>query len=239
MIPDTLSTVVAFILLVAPGMSFVLLRQKARPPFDQTALEEAVRILLWSLAFDAAAGLVLAALRSALGAPLLSFDELINQGPAAYWRDHYGLVLGTVGLGVVLALLLGAIVSRSLNHPGGRGWATRALRVVDRELRQERGHRTENTSVWRAMFTDWRPAGAITVVTIVKKDGTVLSGPIAGYSSGSDATERDVALRQPIRVARPGDHEQRALDEAWQVVIVPAAEIAEVMVTWPEDQVVS
>ena len=73
MAPDTLGALLAFLVFVAPGLCFELLRERRRPALEQTAFREASRIALTSLLFSGAALVVVVAvvagwLRLAMGA---------------------------------------------------------------------------------------------------------------------------------------------------------------------------
>lgn len=213
--------------------SFELLRQTRRPAFEQTTLEELGRIILASAGFGASAFLVLCAVSLVAPGAVLDFSVLSMEGPGRYWRLRPELVVWSISAQVALSTTLALWVHRSLNHPNRKGLALRALNVARTALRHEPGEQIERVSVWRAVFRDVRPAGASTRVTVIKKDGTMITGAVAAYTTNSGAgNERDLALSGPIEIMRPTQQPVK-VPEQWPVMILPADDIAEILVTWP------
>lgn len=233
MMPQTAVAVMLFLLLIVPGISFELLRQTRRPSFDQTALEELARVLLASVGFTGAAALVLVPLSMALPKAVVDVSTIASQGAGWYWSHYPERVLWTIGLAVCIATGLALLVHRSLNHPDERGWAARAVGTMKRILRHQPGEQVERFPLWRTLFRDARPLGAVTKLTVLKKDGTMVTGNMAGYTTDGSRDERDLALAQPIEIFRLGDREPRRVPEGWRVVILAASDISEIFVTWP------
>jgi hypothetical protein len=100
-------------------------------------------------------------------------------------------------------------------------------------LGQRPGTGVERFNVWRTLLREYQPPGADTKVTLLKTDGTMITGLLAGYDSSGSGSERDIALRSPIEVLRPGWTNAEELASGWRCLIVSARDIAEVYVTWP------
>lgn len=233
MVPQTVAAVVAFALLIVPGITFELLRQTRRPSFEQTTLEELGRIILASAGFGASAFLVLCGVSLVVPGAILDLSSLSAQGPGRYWRLHPELVIWSISAQVALSTALVLWVHRSLNHPNREGLALRAVNLARRALRHETGQQIERVSVWRALFRDVRPPGASTRVTVIKKDGTMITGTVAAYTTNSGGGhDRDLALSGPIEIMRPSQSLEKVPDH-WPLLILPAADIAEILVTWP------
>lgn len=233
MIPQTAIAFLAFILLVVPGISFELLRQTRRPSFEQTALEELARVVLASVAFTGAASFILGVFGSFVDGVVIDPQLLAPQGLGWYWRSHAGVVVTTVVLELTIATTLALLVHRSLNHPEKRGFAGRTVRLVAKWLRHGAGEQVERFPVWRTLFRDLRPRGADTKLTVLKKDGTLVTGLLAAYSPGGSGDDREIAIRQPIEIFRPGYVTPRGLDPGWKVMLISAVEISEIFLTWP------
>lgn len=233
MIPQTAIAFLAFILLVVPGISFELLRQTRRPSFEQTALEELARVVLASVAFTSAAGFILAIFGTFVDGMVIKPEPLASRGLGWYWSHHPKAVVATVFLELAIATTLALLIHRSLNHPQGRGIAAWTVRRVAKWLRHEPGEQVERFPVWRTLFRDLRPRGADTKLTVLKKDGTLITGLLAAYSSTGSGDDREIALSEPIEILRPGYKHPRQLIGGWKIIMVSSAEISEVFVTWP------
>lgn len=229
----TTAALLAFIFLVVPGVAFELLRQTRRPAFDQTATEELARVLVASIGFGSLAAMFLAGVSLLFSDVVIDVKVFAAEGPGWYWRNHPAVVLSSIFLQTSLATLLGAVVHRSLNHPDSKGWASRATRRVAALLRHTSGEQIERFGVWRTIFRDFRPHGAETQVTLVKRDGTLITGTLGGYDTSGPIADRNLALSGAVHVLRPGWDCPRELPGDWKFIIIPGSEISEVMVTWP------
>ena len=102
MIPQSIATFIGFLLLVAPGLLFELLREKRRAVIEETAFREASRIAFSSLMFTIGAVSVLGVIRAAF--PELIPDPrrwLVQKG--AYLDAHYRLIFRFALIEVLLA----------------------------------------------------------------------------------------------------------------------------------------
>src|SRR3712207_1635976 len=111
MVPESVLTFIAFLVLVAPGLLFELLRERRRPALEETAFREASRIALASLAFSGLAVCVLAAIRT-LQPVWMPDPRAWIAGGRDYLQDHYRLVFTAVVLEVLLALGFAVLCDR-------------------------------------------------------------------------------------------------------------------------------
>lgn len=225
----------AFVLLVVPGITFELLRQTRRPAFQQSALEEAARVVVASIALASAAALLLAVVSMWFTDLVLEVSTLSRLGPGWYWREHPGLVISSVALEVGAATALAALVHRSLNRADGHGSATRMALGLERFLRHQPGRQVERFPVWRTLFRTLPPPSTRTQLTVLKKDGRLITGMLAAYDSGDPGEERDLALRQPITILPKGGDAPIKVSTDWPFIVVPAGEISEIYVAWVEE----
>lgn len=214
-------------------MAFELLRQTRRPAFEQTSLEELARVVVASVGFAAAAIALLACVQFLTPNVLIDIGVLAKRGSHWYWQEHPARVLGTIALEAGLATALAFTLHRSLNHPERKGLAIRVRVLMARLLRHQPGEQVERFPVWRTLFRDARPVRADTKLTVLKKDGTLITGLLASYSANGAGDERDLALGQPIEVLRQGDKRPRQLAVGWPLMLINAGEISEIFVTWP------
>jgi len=228
-IPETLGALLLFVLCVVPGMLFELLRQHQRPPFEQTSLEEASRILLWSVLLDLAGVGFVAALRWLGAATFASPAAIARDGLDAYWRGHYSAVVFTIAVVLAVGLTIAALVHRSLNRADRRGLALRFQRWIETRLGHVLYQRMSNASVWQEVLATSRPVGADTMVTVLKKDGSLWTGRVGGFTP-TDHEDRDLALKHPISVRRPGAAQPESLASTWELVVISGREISELFV---------
>ena len=233
MVPETLGALLLFVLLVVPGMLFELLRQRRRLPFEQTSLEEAARIVLWSVVFDAVGIGVVAGVSRLHPSSVVSPAEISRLGASAYWRAHYMAVVLTAAMVCLVASGVAGLTHRSLNHPKREGWAYKLQAKFENFLRHGDGKRIEHAPVWQEVFRNKRPTGMETAVTVIKKDGSMWMGLLGGYTP-SDRDDRDLVLKQPVQVFRPKATTAQKLPEDWLLVVIPGREISEVLVRYAE-----
>ena len=232
MIPQTAVAVVVFTLLILPGVVFELLRQTRRPSFDQTPLEEVARIILASVGALGAGVAILGAVGFVAPRLVIDIPDLAAQGSATYWSTHPRQVLANVIGLLVISIALVLLAHRSLNQ-SEKGWVNRGVQRVSQWLGHRPGSAVERFSVWRTLLREHQPKGADTKVTVVKTDGTLVTGLLAGYDTSGSPSERDLALQPPIEVLRPGWSSPTSLGDGWKRMIISGRDIAEILVTWP------
>ena len=109
MIPQTVLGFFFFLLLVAPGVSYQLLRERRDPQIRETAFREAARVALYSFWFSFLASAIIILLRILF--PTSLGDFVIDPGAYAhntqdYINSHYKAIVSTVVLEVLIAFAL-------------------------------------------------------------------------------------------------------------------------------------
>lgn len=217
MIPDSTATLVAFLLLLAPGIVWELLRARHVPSVKETTLIEICRVVLVSLVATALAVITLLWMwlpgyRAAATQPTPNMDAQVQL---------VGMVMATAALACGYVILASII-----RWPGEPPIA---------------GNR-----VWHRAFVEWRnlpspdgkrgrPTSPYLIVEL--QDGTVWKGAYGADDSDPEDDHRNLALQQPLSRKRPG--ENGFTTKAAGAVVLPEREIRSVQVEYllgPEEQ---
>lgn len=231
MVPSTVGAILAFAVFVVPGILFELLRQRRRPTLGRTTFEELTSIVLSSALFSALALAALVVVRIV--------DPRWMPNPAAWLHDstgymerQYRLIARTFVVEALLACLFVALVHRSLNKEGSRGYAARVVSRIDRWMRQDPHQAVGPFPVWWTVLRGLAPDQTATVVSVRTMDGRVFTGRVGAYTTSGSGKDRDLALRTPIEVVRPGFATTTLPDDIWRFLIVRAADIEEIAVRY-------
>jgi hypothetical protein len=209
LIPSTLAAVVAFLLLLAPGIVWELQRARFQPAVKETALIEASRIVLASMT----ASLVAAV-------PLLPF----------LWVPLYEMArdadAGLLASPVAAVPYMGGAVTHSLMACGlvlafcAFKWPGKAPIVSMR--------------VWHLALEKWRPTGSLNPNLVVELlDGTIWRGSLLSFDAGPEDNQRCLALGQPLTRRRPEESAFQSIHERRHAVILAETQIKSIQVSYP------
>lgn len=209
MIPDSLASLVAFLLLLAPGIVWQLQQARHEPAVKETVLVEVSRVVIASLVATGIAALVLVPgvwlpLYRRAQSHAADFDSAVGAVP------YLGAVAATSLLACGLTLVLTAF-----RWPG-RGPISRGRQ-------------------WNRVFVTMRPPGSgIPYLTVELLDDTVWKGELAGFDTDPEDDQRGLTLAPPLRRKRPGaEFENKSPDAAWRVVVLPESQIKSIQVQYP------
>jgi hypothetical protein len=211
MVPTSAGAALAFLLLVAPGVAFELVRQQSRPPRTESVFIEISRVLLAGLLLTVLSVTLLALAAGILGAPLVDLAAWIREGNV-YAHVHLPLAGMSIAIELAVALLL-AIVLHDLLKPAG------ARQVV-------------HESGWHTAFSRIAPPGTEVYLSVQLKDGTTVTGYRADYSTESDPAKRELTLRPPLTMRAPNASQAVPLSDEWQRLLLHGAEILTIAVTY-------
>jgi hypothetical protein len=204
MVPSSIATLIAFFVLVAPGVLFSILRERWRPSLEESTFREVSRVVLASTGFSAISVALLSVVRAV--APSLMPDPgawlLLGK---AYVQLHYGLIAGFVGAELALAIVLVLIANL----------------IYERTLK---AGSIKPFTAWWHVFRDIRPANKFAVTRVLTEGGSVYEGTVGFYSTGAMASDRDLVLSPPIFLVNPSA-ELEPLPPEWQRLIIPAPAI--------------
>jgi uncharacterized protein DUF6338 len=206
MVPAGTFGVVVFFLFVAPGICYELLRDRTRLPREESTFVHVSRVLLSGTFITAFSLVLMAIVRWISPTSLLDLPKLLIQS-TAYLADHPGLVGWTlvVQLGVSASL---AVVFSDLLTPLA-----------------SKGKPIHQADSWHAMCELAAEQFRYVKVSLHLKSGRDILGIYVGASTELDPTKRELILGAPLEERMAGSDKTVVLDEAWQRVIVPGAEI--------------
>jgi hypothetical protein len=232
------AAVIVVLLLVAPGLTWVLAGERPRPAAGSSNFREWARVALASVIFSAlalgAVALVRALRPSAMPDPGQWFDS--KEHPQ-YAARHYTLITRAVVLEVAIACGLAAVIQfvrtlrmpsflRRLARPGSRfGTWVRRLRPPRRVI--------QRSTLWTIVHTSGAAPELVPMLSVKMQDGTTWSGDISAVGHFDSRADTDIALEGEIKVARR-DGEERLLERPWARVLLPMSEVSEIIVGWRE-----
>lgn len=211
MVPTTIGAVAVFLLLIAPGLAFELLRQRARPARVDSAFVEISRVLLAGTVITGFVVLVLGLARAVNPNGVVDVAALIRAG-TAYWSANLPLIGWSAAAHLVLALLIAWLAEDVL--------AGRRTSVLTTD------------STWHVLFHRIAPPGTRAFLSVQLKDGTTYTGYQAEYSTDLEPAKRDVTLAQPIQARVPGATKMERLPDSWQRMWIRGDEIATMAVSY-------
>jgi Family of unknown function (DUF6338) len=205
-----LSSVAAFLLLIAPGLAYQLVRERLRPTSRETTFREAANVALLSVVLHLlSSGLVLAAFSKAVDVP-----AWIREGHK-YVADNLALVAWMFGLEQLLAFG-GAVVLALL------------LARTDPE-----GPKLQRVPMWYWAFRENQPLNTRTFAQVTLRDGTQYWGYIGHYTSDDlPIDERELELCKPVSLRLAGHVEPRHLPDSVDRVLLAGETVQAVLVVY-------
>ncbi|WP_189213735.1 DUF6338 family protein [Actinokineospora fastidiosa] len=213
--PSTLVGLVIFVAGLAPGLAFVLARQRISPQRAVSAVRETAQLVFVSLALDLAVLVVFGVVRAVWPSVTPDVGRLVRE-PGAYWRESYLLVtwwsVGALVLAIAAGALVGArTVGRMLGRPDPRPHESRASAwwLVLQEAPRRRVH-----------------------VACTLDDGSYVAGWLASYNTDvAETGDRDLVLAAPIQY-RPAGAANSAELVRTTAAVVSARKIALLLVSY-------
>lgn len=223
MIPSTVAAVVTFLLLVAPGVAFLLLRAGTRPETEHTPFREVSLVALTSLFFSAVSVAALALVRALRPGWMPDLQAWLAD-PGSYVDVHYRLVARAALVELMIALILAVLVHRLLESQ----WAAPLWRWL-MHMVYSRNRGIVSTSAWYQVFSS-QGMDENVYVTLETTSGRVYTGSVVGYSvDAGNPAEREIVLGPPFRL--DGAEEENHL-EGWQRVIVPGPQVSAILAAY-------
>lgn len=220
--PSTLLGLVVFVVSLAPGLVFVLLRERVAPQRVLSVFRETSVVICVSLAADAVVLMIFGVLRAALPTLTPDVGQLIRT-PTDYLRASYVLVSWwSLGLLVLATGIAGLVGSGALRR--GLSRLPRSP-VSPVSLPHEAG-----VSAWWLAFRN--QPGSQVHVGCVLTDGSFVSGWLLSFSNqADDIADRDLTLASPIKY-RPAGCDTVVEQMGVGSVVVAARQIALIFVSY-------
>jgi hypothetical protein len=224
-VPSTLIGLVVFVISLAPGLVFVVTRQRVAPQPDMSVLQETAELVCVSLLLDVVVlggfGIVRALFPGAtpdVGQLVRHTDDYLH---TSYLRVAlWGLAL--LAIAVVLAALAGA------------GLARKAIaRIPGVRLNPATTPHESASSAWWLLFAE-EPNRRVHVGCNLE-DGSFVSGWLASYNTTiSETADRDLTLAAPISYRAKGVADATEL-AGTSAVVVSARKITLLFVSYQND----
>jgi Family of unknown function (DUF6338) len=204
-IPDTFGGVLAFLTLVAPGITFYLVLERRRPHERNSSFREVSQIALASLIFTLASIACLLLLHRFISAVVPDISMWIRQGNR-YIADHPAAVFAGIGLDVALACAFGA----------GSAW------LITRKSEAS----ISNVGTWYQIFRQESPQGTRPWLHVRLEDETEFWGFLRHYTSDDSANVREIVLGgTTVMWRRKGDSARSSIGDSWDAVCINANRI--------------
>lgn len=200
MIPDSLGAVVGFLLLIAPGTLWELLRERYVPTQRRTPLSELSRVALVSLlATASAAGLLYVPLWSTLlGGQLDPTNFLLASAL-------------TSALGCLLVCGVSLVAHRGPAQIHGPGQLHLALKEWPAMAQPQDPRASEDNPVFLQVTMD---------------DGSMWAGSRAGYDLGPEEPHPQLALRGPLTFFQTATSKHLYFANQQEFVLLPLSKVA-------------
>lgn len=224
--PSTLVGLAIFVTTLAPGLVFVLARQRVAPQQTMSVLRETAQLVCVSLFLDIAVLIAFGIVRIIwpMGTP--DVGRLVRE-PGRYLRESYLLIawwsLALLAVAVALAALLGSGTARRL-----------LSRLPWPRVRPTVDPHESAVSAWWLLF-DEKPGRRVHVGCTLA-DGTFVSGWLAAFNTAlNESGDRDLTLAAPIHFRPPGATAGSALANT-SAVVVSASRISLMFVSYQADR---
>ena len=218
MLPTTGAALLAFLLLVVPGLVFELVREAKKPTPSRSSFREATWVLFVGAAASALAFVCLAGIRA--GVPTWMPDpRLWLAHTTSYETSHYRLVARTLAIGFLLACLLGVL----------SGYAARRI-----DRRHTLPTRNTTTPALYNAFYGRVKGGNVPVVTAHTADGNKFMGVLVEMDPRASHDEGWVVIEEPLRRITSENVEDLSVSD-WQRVALPYSKLAEVWIRIADD----
>ncbi|HVA09082.1 MAG TPA: DUF6338 family protein [Acidimicrobiales bacterium] len=215
MLPTTGAALLAFLLLIVPGLLFELIRESRKPTPSRSSLREGTWVLFVGAMASAGALLVLAIARAGFSWSMPD-PRLWLAHPVEYQTEHYRLVARTLALGFFLACALGAVAGGiAIRIDKSKSVATRV---------------SSTPALFTALYRDVKGTGKpVPFVTVHTTAGVKYMGVAVEVDPAAAHDEGWLVLEQPLRRFTVANVEDHSVAD-WHRLALRYGEIAEVWI---------
>ncbi len=235
MIPQTVGALIGFLIFIAPGVLWELLRERHRPPLDGSTFREAARVALMSVVLSGLAIGVLAGVHALASDVFFDPGAWLREG-RRYVDDHYGRIVVTIGAEVALACLFAWAPWR---WPAPFAWAVKKLVLT----RSKSGVvNVAEPVLWSVLFGDaagepettTKPEDLTTMVLARHADGHFYIGKFLAVDYTLGREDAHIALQRPLRVRYPGASKSEEMPPHFARLVLPLAELSDLWIAREE-----
>ncbi|MFJ6000185.1 DUF6338 family protein [Streptomyces sp. NPDC092370] len=206
--PTTLTGFALVIVMLLPGFSFIVARERAGTDRRPTPFRESSAVVFASVVAELVTLVMFALIRGLWPGATPDVGRVVRE-QHNYVSTHYAELGWWAGALLIVACLIAATGGVIL----GRRPHASAM------------------SAWWVMFDRWFP-GENPIVGCILEDGSYIEGRQASYNVGSDdLPDRDLILVEPIKYRAPGGTEARLYPASG--VCISARRIMSMFVTYP------
>jgi Family of unknown function (DUF6338) len=189
MIPTTAAAVVGFLLFIAPGLVWELLRERDRPALTGSTFREASRVALVSVVCTGGAVLVVAVVRGLWAGAMPDPRLWIHEG-SRYFEHHYRLIGRTLFVELGVACLLAWAPHR---------WDEQFRKITRWFLpATSKPRMSQDPVLYGVTRGELRPGDGELGIVARLQDGTIYSGMFGGLDFGYDRDASFLALQGEI-----------------------------------------
>jgi hypothetical protein len=213
LVPQTLGSVLALLLLVGPGFAFTLVREHYRPSGEQSVFREISEATLIGLVLSGVTVSALGTIGSVWDRILPDPEAWILEG-SKYAAAHLPQIVWFLAAWAVLAVGAGAVTGWLRYH-------RRPARILPR------------TNSWFELFRGKAaPSGASPMLRVRLATGIEYVGMLKFYDVEAPLADRSLVLGPPLQFRTGVQAELRPLPDegAWARVLLPAPAIESVWV---------
>lgn len=206
--PTTVTGLVLLIVLLLPGLTFVIIRERRGSERRPTPFRETGAVVFCSVLTELVALVLFAVARGLMPGLTPDVGRLVREGPD-YAREYYAQ-LGWWAVGLLLFAC--------------------AMAAVAAALTADKPHASA-MSAWWVMFHSWFP-GENPLVGCILEDGSYIEGRQASFNvSSEDSPDRDLVLMEPLKYRPPGATETHTVP--WGAACISARRIVTMFVSYP------
>ncbi|MFY1623568.1 DUF6338 family protein [Micromonospora sp. WMMD735] len=195
MVPSSLLGLVLFVVLLAPGLVFVLRHEKAVPSGPRSAFRETLRVVFVSVASLSVTMALAAIVRWIMPEHTVNIRALVRN-PVPFARGHHvQLAWWAFGLMVFATVLAWVAADPRLVRLSQNLESTAPLRWI---TGKEPTDITEVSTWWRAFFEQKKTDGK-TIVGVLQDNDSYVQGTLLSWSTGTvDYDKRELILTAPL-----------------------------------------
>lgn len=204
MVPASVFGVVTFLIFVVPGTLFELLRDRTRPPREESTFIHISRVLLSGTLITSISLLLLVLVGQVNPTSVLDLSKLLTQG-----TKYLSTNLGTVGWTLAVQLVASSLMA-----------------IIASDIRtQSSSPVIHQGNAWQMLGERIAREKQLVKVNARLKSGRDLLGYYVGASTDLDPAKRELIIGAPISSRTSEDGKTVPMGHKWQRLAVPGAEI--------------